>query len=134
MKKFLKYLISILVGLAIAFTMMGIWGVFSNKLDTTETMKKVCDAFFMSSALLMGLGALLWVSKEGVFNGLSYSVKNLLHIHKISSKEWQRNETFAEYKERISEKVKKRELLFLVIVGSGYLLLAILFLILYHTL
>lgn len=134
MKKVLKYVISIVAGLAISLTMMGIWGVFGNKLDTTETMRRVCDAFFMSGALLMGIGALVWVSKEGLFNGLSYSVKSLFHIHKISNRDWKRQETFAEYKERVAEKVKSRDFLFLVIVGGGYLLLAILFLILYHTL
>lgn len=133
MKKNLRYFIALLLGLAVSLSMMGVWGVFGGKLDKVDAMRRVCDAFFISGTLLACSGALVWLSKQGTFNGLSFSIKQVFDIHKIRRDEWKPKETFADYKQRVAEKVKNREFLFLVISGSFYLLLAILFLILYHT-
>ncbi len=133
MKKFLKYFISSIVGLAISLTLIGVWGVFGNELEAVDKMRFTCDAFFIASALLLSSGALVWLSKEGAFNGLSFCFKQLFDIHKVSNKEWHAKETYAEYKERVAEKVKTRDYTFLVVVGLFFLLIAVIFLVLYHT-
>lgn len=133
MKKFLKYFISAIIGLAISLTLIGVWGVFGNELSLVDKMRVTCDAFFIVAALLLCSAALVWLSKEGAFNGLSFCFKQLFDIHKVSNKDWHSKETYAEYKERVAEKVKSREYIFLVYVGLVFLLVSVIFLVLYHT-
>ena len=83
------------------------------------------DAFFTAGMLLAASGALVFVSRNGAFDGLSYAVVSLSWFFRN-----RQHESYADYKARKAER-GKTPCLFLVIVGGGFLLIALILVILF---
>lgn len=63
---------------------------------------RACDAFFIAFVLIGGLGALLFISNQGVFDIIGFSLRKVFVTHWGSKKtrEESRKETFSDYKEK----------------------------------
>ena len=101
MKKIYKYLITIAIGLLIAG-----WVAFSKDLFAqTEPFKIfhiLCDSFFVPAILITGMGALVFVSNEGAFDGLTYAVSSFVNIFRKEKRE--NLATYYDYKQSKGER------------------------------
>ncbi|MGN1104469.1 MAG: DUF3899 domain-containing protein [Candidatus Coproplasma sp.] len=130
MKNFLRYAITSLTGLLIAFLIAYFKGVFSQT-EVTEVMRILCDAAFVPGVIIGAVGLLVLVSAGGVFDMLAYGVRSLFVV-------FLRNPAKRKYKDyyeyRQAQKGKKRSFAYLTIVGGVFILIAVIFLVLFYTL
>lgn len=126
--KIIKYAVTAALGGLIA------WGVLALRDYTgaeppAEKYRMLCDAFTFPGVLLMLSAALVALSNEGAFLGLGYvfgvALKGLIGLGG-------RQERYADYVERKTEKGRAKGYGFMFFVGLGYFLLAILFLVLFY--
>lgn len=88
----------------------------------------LCDCFFVVGVVATGVGALVFVSNEGVFDGIVYGVRAFVNIFR---KEDNRNrESYFDYRARKAE--NKFSFAFLLICGLIFLAVAGAMLVLYH--
>ncbi len=120
-RPWMKWLISSIAGLVVATFIMATNGVFSGELVKVEIMKFISDGFFVSGVLLLGVGLLIFCSRNGTFDMLSYAVK--VAIRTIFTTE--NRESFYDYKQRMGEKVTPCA--FLIVPGAVFLLLSVCF-------
>ncbi len=126
MKNIYKYLITMFIGLLLAFLVALSKNIFDQTI-LKNIYHILSDAFFVSGVLITGIGLLVFVSDEGVFDGLSYAVIAFLNMFK--SKDTRRFNSLYEYKEyKHREKTRIR---FLLISGLILLIIAVLFYILF---
>lgn len=95
----LKWAIAFAVAAAL-FVIFLITHEFSSAEGLAEKYKLLADAFTIPGISLILVGALVWVSTEGLFDGLSYSLKYagamLLPFLKLK----ERHESYYDYKMR----------------------------------
>ena len=124
-KKLLQYGITAVVGALIAWWVMDIEGLFIIEGAPDHTKAILCDAFFVPGVLLTLIGALVWVSTTGLFDGLGYAVKTAAHMFLPFIKT--QRQSYYDYK---MEKAEKRGSVpyFIMIVGIAFILVASVFL------
>ena len=71
MKKIVEYLITLFIGLLLSFFISLSKDIFDEN-NIKDVYHILCDAFFVSGVLMSGLGLLVFVSSEGVFDGVIY--------------------------------------------------------------
>ena len=116
-----RYLYTILGGGAAAVYLMYYQGLFVGGLDTATVMMMLSDAFFLPGAAILGVGLLVWVAGEGMFDMMAYGVKMLWDV--AYKHEW---ETYHDYRVRKGKK-EKMNAGFLIFVGLAFVLLAAVF-------
>ena len=93
----------------------------------------LCDGFFVTAVLLLGMGGLKFFRNKGTFDMMSYSVSSVFQLHfpfvKMDSPLNARQEDFADYKER--KKAKRKPASDLLWAGLIYLVLAVIMLVIY---
>ena len=90
----------------------------------------LCDAFSISGLLLCLFYIFCYVSDEGAFDILAYSIHLVWGIHR-NVRETKLPKTYAEYRQLKREK-PRLNLKFILLSGSLFLLVGIVFLILYN--
>ncbi len=128
MKTVYKYLITAAFGAVLAFIVLLIKDVF-HLLQTVDVMKALCDGFFVSGVLIACFGGLVFASNGGVFDMITYGVKNLFWLFKKNPAD-RKYKDFYEYREAMKE--KKRSYGYMVIVGLAYIAVSLIFLALYY--
>lgn len=118
MKKPVKVLIHVAVGLAIALVVMFSGGVTSAE-TTKDALRIVCDGFFVAGALLLAFGGLRWTYNGGVMDGLGYSAKTV--VNRMRPHYEEHRESFAEYRAKREAKAASP----FAFVVSGLILLAL---------
>ena len=126
MKKYIKYFVTVGVGLIIALWVAISNGLFSQT-DIMVIYQILSDSFLVAGVLVAGFGLLLFVSNEGVFDGLRYGFKVLAQMFKRHPTPVK--ETYYDY--RTAKGRNKISFGYLVICGVGFLAICILFSILY---
>jgi len=119
--KLWQYLISFVVGAAIAF------GVFYAKdlfvqTGLSEIYKILSDGFFVSGVLLGGIGLLVFGSNGGTFDMLVYGVQSVVSLVYPDAR---KHDTFYDY--RMARSRRRSSFAFLLLVGLFYIALALLF-------
>ena len=128
MKTVYKYLITAAFGAVLAFIVLLIKDVFHLS-QTVDVMKALCDGFFVSGVLIACFGGLVFASNGGVFDMITYGVKNLFWLFKKNPAD-RKYKDFYEYREAMKE--KKRSYGYMVIVGLAYIAVSLMFLALYY--
>ena len=124
MKEFKKYLITFVIGLIIAFTVIVFRDTFSLT-DKKEILRYVCDGFFVSTIIIGGLGLLVFVSNEGAFDMISFGLISFFSMFKAKNE--RKYASYFDYKEsKAKEKIKSG---FILYVG---LILLLITLVLYY--
>lgn len=130
-KPWLKYFIAFGVGLVMMVLLFWKFGLFSGeKLYDFEIYRIVADSCFVPGILIFSSGALVWVSRNGAFDALGYSIKYFFNIRFRRDNELTK-ETFYEYKERRS-KEPKTPCLYLVLTGLFFMAVAAVFVVLFN--
>lgn len=128
MKTVYKYLITVAVGLVIAFLALLARDVF-HLTATVDFMKAFCDAFFVSGVVITCVGGLVFVSNGGVFDMIAYGVRTFFESFKRNVTD-RKYRTYYDYKE--SKKDRKTSFGYLLIVGVIFIVVSLVFLFLYY--
>ena len=93
----------------------------------------ICDGFFVTAVLLLGMGGLKFARNQGIFDMMTYSISNVFQIHfpfsKMDSPLNARQEDFVDYKER--KKAERKPAGDMVWAGLVYLVLSIVMIFVY---
>lgn len=127
MKKVLKYLIPFFVCAIAVILILASRGAFAK--SGRPLMTDLCDAFFVPGIIMAGFGLLIFATNGGAFDMLAFGVRKLFDLFKKDLTKV-KYRTFYDYRE--AQKEKKRSFLNLVIVGVGFLLASMVFLIVYE--
>lgn len=121
---YLRYGGALLFGALAALLMISARGIFEET-DVVRIYRLLCDGFFLSAVLLIGVGLLTLVSGEGLFDIASYAIAATLHVMRIK-KGGEKFISFIDYKK---EKGSRRHgaMWYLVFVGLFYLAAALVF-------
>lgn len=121
-RRALPYLIAAGVGLAMSAAVL--WGCGGFAQPDTRTMYIVLsDAFFVPGIMLVGFGILMFVSYEGFFDSLSYSVRQVFTTVFFFFRKDERYPQYYDYKMKRAQRRKKPGHA-VWITGVGFLLLA----------
>ena len=131
----LKYGIAAAVGLLIALSICLLKGVF-RETDQALIVRYLSDAFLIPGVLLMGIGLLSYIKKEGAYDGLGYTFQTMrrafaMRNYREPIEEGSEDRTYFGYKQKV--KAKRKVAWHLVIVGGGFLLIAIVLTIVHST-
>ena len=129
MKTVLKYGITIVIGLLIAIGVCDLQNIFS-VLEPLRICKILCNAFFISGILLLGVGILVFISKEGMFDGMSYYAGRFMLL--FSPKYDEKRKTVLSYYEYKKAKNRETGSSFILITGLGFLAVSLVFLGLFY--
>ncbi len=113
------------VGMLIAVFVMVTRGIFGES-ELYDILVIINDAFFISGVCLLCAGGLVFVSDNGVFRMLSYSVSLFFQIRKKDIKE-RKYKDYYEYKQAKEE--KKHSCAHLLVVGLAFIAAALVLLI-----
>ena len=126
MKAFIKYLITLGVGFALALMVMSSKGLFGMT-DPKTIFHILSDSFMVAGVLLGGLGLLVFVSNEGVFDILIFGTKQFFGFFRKGKT--QKYADFYEYKEAKSQ--NKLKFGSILVCGAFFMLLTVVFYVLY---
>ena len=117
----LAYLITVLIGLAMAVAVFSNRGGFSQP-DAQAMYIALSDACFVPGVLLAGVGLLVLVANDGFFDILSYGVQTVVSMFNPFSKK-ERHKQFYDYKVEKASRRKKPDNVVLW-VGLAFLAIA----------
>ena len=126
MKTFIKYLITFGVGAILSLIVMNSKDLFTQT-DLATIYHILSDSFFVSGVLLGGLGLLVFVSNEGVFDILVFGTKQFFGFFRKDKE--QKYADFYEYKEAKAQ--RKLKFGSILVCGAFFILLAVVMLLLY---
>lgn len=127
MKKLIKYLITIGIGLIVAFLFSLSREIFGQT-NIKVIFQILSDSFFIPAVLIICVGLLVFASNEGVFDGIAYGVMAFMNIFR--SKDAKKYSSLYDYRE--SKKAsRKTKVGFLLISGLILLLVAIIMFMMY---
>ena len=87
----------------------------------------LCDACFVPAVILLGVGLILFVSNDGLFDMLGFGIQRALTIVLSEKKRAKYPRTFYEYKQ-LKWEAPKSSFAFLLLAGGVFLALAAVFL------
>ena len=127
MRSAIKYLITMLCGLGLAA-----WVAFNQNIMEKASMQDIfhvlTDAFFIPGVLILGAGALIFVTNEGAFDAITFGLKSFWSM--FSKKLKRSKETYYDYRSARSE--KKLPFGFLLICGAVFFAVSMVMLYLYN--
>ena len=120
----IKYAVTFAAGLVLAFLYCLMKGLFESG-EEIDRLRIVCDGVTLSGVLMLCVGLLTLVNKEGIFDGLGYSFRSMRRV--FLNYRWDDKDTpktYYDYKQSVD---KKRKISWnLIIVGLCFLAVAIL--------
>lgn len=126
MKNLTKYLVTICVAITFAILVLSIQDSWQH--TGQVLMGEISNALFVPGVLILCFGALLWASNGGAFDMLTYAIMKLFDsLKKDVTKVKYR--TFYDYQE--AQKDKKLSFAHFLIVGAGFIVIALIFYIIY---
>ncbi len=117
-----KYVATVVVGLVIALLFCILKGLFKTE-DKGTVLRILCDAFTVPGILLTCVGLLTLVIKEGALDGITYSFSSMRRVRRGYVSDEKTPKTYYDYKE--AAKGKRKIAWHLIIVGLGFIAVAI---------
>ena len=121
LKAFLK---DLLIGAAVAALVFGL-GIYREY----GLMRCLCDGFFVAAVFQLGVGFIVLARNKGSFDAVGFGLRSVLQNHFPSFANGEKEDIMA-YRERKS--LARRPATPLILSGSAYLALSLLFLALYY--
>ena len=128
-KNFKKYLITTVIGVFVTVYLLFSLGLFENQNGPTGAMLILADSFSVVGIIMLSVGALIFVSTEGVFDSISYMGK---FIARALIPGWRKTplDKYGDYKVAKSEH-RLSGYAFILIVGLGFTVVGGVFTVLY---
>ena len=127
MKKIIKYIIVIGIGLVIAFLIALSKDVF-NVTDKKTIYHIFSDSFMVPGVITAGMGLLIYVSDQGVFDGIVYGIMAFMNM--FSPRNERKYNSLYEYKEK--KHATKTKIGFILLSGLFLLAISVIMLVLYE--
>jgi hypothetical protein len=128
MKSWLKYVVTLSIGLGFALIVMVSKGIF-NQEDTKQVYKILSDSFFVPGVCITGFGLLILASNGGTFDMLSFGMKKFFSLFKRDL-QGTMNETFYDY--RMAKEGTEKSFGYMIIIGLALIALSVVFVVLYY--
>lgn len=130
-KKLGSYIITSLTGLMMTYITMSNYGIFEAQ-SAKEVIFIISSALSIPGVIIMMIGCLVWVSKDGFFDGISYAFSYTFKMMIPGT-----DKTMSKYKDYIAEKAEKRaekkvSFAYFFIVGGVFLVLSVILLIIFY--
>ena len=117
-----NFVIALIIGLAVAAALfVGRGGLVAG--STEEMCFILCDACFVPAVMLLGVGLILFVSNDGLFDMLGYGIQRALVIRLSEKQRAKYPKTFYDYKQQ-QWAAPKTSFVFLLAAGGVLLALA----------
>lgn len=129
--KIKKYSLATIIGSIITVGLLFTFNFFSGELSLVDGMKALADAFTVSGILILAYGALIYVSTEGMFDGISYAGMFAIRTL-IPGMRKNPIQKYGDYKVAKDEK-RCSGYAYVFFVGLGFLAVGITFTILFFT-
>lgn len=126
----LRYAVTIIVGFGIMFAVLCAKSIFSVT-NLYDRLVVFCDGFFASGALLSCVGLILMCGNRGIFDMLAYGLHLIIAVFRKDPQD-RRYKSFADYRKAKTD--RKRNVTYLLIVGTGLICVSVVFLILSYRL
>ena len=126
---FKKYAVAVIIAAIATVCLLLIFDFFSGELTLQEGMKALSDAFSVTGIIFIAMGALVFVSTQGMFDSVSYAGKFVIRAF-IPGARSTPMEKYGDYKVGKSEK-RIAGYSFLFFVGIAFTLIGILFTVLF---
>ena len=120
-----RYVITVAAASASTALIMYLKGIATAE-SHSEALKIITDAFTVPGIVLMMIAALVWVSRDGFFDGIGYAASRVGNMFLPLVGAVNTHESYVDYKERKS-KNRAEDFLFLLFVGIGFFLIAMVF-------
>ena len=131
MKKLVtKYTIAIILGATLSTIALSLNGFFDTDVAIIQ-YKLLADAFSAPGMIMMLVPVLIWISGEGLFDGLTYALSSLGNM--LTFRGYKKQEKFYDYKMRKAEKRMNSGYWFILFVGIGFMLISCVFLAIFYT-
>ncbi len=127
MKKLTRYLITMLVGLAIVFAIILSKDIFSQN-QKVDIFHILCDAFFASGVFLTCAGLLVFSTNEGTFDMLTYGLQSFADLFR--KQKLRKYDTFYDYRQ--SKADRNLPFTFLIVCGVFYIAISLVMLYFYY--
>lgn len=125
MKKRTNYLITIILGLAIAIAILDYKNFFSLK-GNLDIVMALSDCFLLPGVIIFSLGVMIFVCNDGMFDIMIYGFKSAREsFRKESNRDPEFPKTFYDYREKYSK--IRAPFGYLLIIGGVFILLSIIF-------
>lgn len=130
-KKIGAYVITALTGAMMAYITMSNHGIFEAT-TAKEIIFIISSALCIPGVVLIMVGLLVWVSKDGFFDGISYSCTYAFKLLVPGTEK--KMPKYGDYveKNREKRKEKKKGFGFLFIVGGVYFVISVILLIVFY--
>ena len=123
-KTLLKYGITILVGAALVFAVLGINSFFSTpNMSKAEYFRKLSDAFTVPGLFFILLSLLILVSSKGAFTGIGYALRHVARM--LLPFLVKKDITYAEYVENKKKHTAVSMIICFLLVGTILLVVGI---------
>ena len=119
MSKLKKYLITIGIGLLIAGFVAYSKDLFSQT-ELSKILHILTDSFFVPAVLITSMGSLMFVSREGAFDGLTFAVTSFIDVFRKQKKN--QYTTYYDYKQ--SKGNRDYEFVFMLVSGLIFLVIS----------
>ena len=96
-----------------------------------ETTRNLCDAAFVTAALMLGLGGLKAIRNQGIFDVMGFGVKSTVELFIPILKRGEKEDLYA-YRER--KESERKSAVGMLMAGAVYLVLSVILLIIYFIL
>lgn len=126
MKKVLKYLIPFLICAVVVIIILAVRGSFVK--SGQALMGDLSDAFAVPGMIMTCFGLLVFATNGGSFDMLAFSVRKLFDLFKKDLTKV-KYRTFYDYRQ--AQKETKRSFIHFLVVGVGFLIAGVIFLIVY---
>ena len=120
-----RYLITLLIGAVVSVLILLLRGSFAQT-ESPELYKDLSDAFFVSGVLLAGIGGLVFVAENGVFDMIRFGVIKVISLIRSEKHRAESPRTYYDYKEEKSGKPSAKYG-FLLITGAVFVTLSVFF-------
>ena len=130
-KKIVGLIVALIIEISMVLSICGLSGLFTEQLEPQDIVRYVCDGFFAAGMLNVCIGGLLWVSKQGTFDGLGYTVSRWKDSIMKNRRDWHKEQDYYDYQQKQAEKKKQKSVNEMFVVGGASLVIAIVLFIVY---
>ena len=132
-KTLIKYGVTIAVGGLMSFAVIALHG-YAEAATELERCRILADAFTIPGVVLILCAALVWISNEGMFYGLSYVVSRAARSFIPLGSTLEKHEIYADYVQRKRSTGGVKGYGFIFFTGLAYMAVAVFFIIRFYNL